>query len=95
MSRKQEKISFWRLLSQSIKDTKQRYRELKREAKDKAALLSSKSNWSMIETWIQKCNQNPDLRVTINLTDGTIINMTAYKPEPLSMDKLFDRVTIE
>jgi hypothetical protein len=49
----------------------------------------------MIETWIQKCNQNPDLRVTINLTDGTIINMTAYKPEPLSIDKLFDRVTIE
>ena len=92
---KQEKISFWRLLSQSIKDTKQRYKELKREARDKAALLSSKSNWSMIETWIQKCNDNPDLKVTINLIDGTIINMTAYKPEPLSMDKLFDRVTIE
>ena len=34
---KQEKISFWRLLSQSIKDTKQRYKELKREARDKAA----------------------------------------------------------
>lgn len=93
--KKQEKISFWRLLSQSIKDTKQRYKELKREARDKAALLSSKSNWSMIETWIQKCNDNPDLKVTINLIDGTIINMTAYKPEPLSMDKLFDRVTIE
>ena len=92
---KQEKISFWRLLSQSIKDTKQRYKELKREAKDKAALLSNKSNWSMIETWIQKCNQNPDLKVTINLTDGTIITMTAYKPEPVTMDKLFDRITIE
>ena len=93
--KKQEKISFWRLLSQSIKDTRQRYKELKREARDKAALLSSKSNWSMIEYWIQKCNENPDLKVTINLIDGTIINMTAYKPEPLSMDKLFDRVTIE
>ena len=95
MSRKQEKISFWRLLSQAIKDTKQHYKELKREARDKAALLSSKSNWSMIETWIQKCNDNPDLKVTINLIDGTIINITAYKPAPLSMDKLFDRVTIE
>ena len=95
MSRKQEKISFWRLLSQAIKDTKQHYKELKREARDKAALLSSKSNWSMIETWIQKCNQNPDLKVTINLTDGTIITMTAYKPEPVTMDKLFDRITIE
>lgn len=95
MSKKQEKISFWRLLSQAIKDTKQHYKELKREAKDKAALLSSKSNWSMIETWIQKCNNNPDLKVTINLTDGTIITMTAYKPEPVTMDKLFDRITIE
>ena len=90
-----EKISFWRLLSQAIRDTKQHYKELKREAKDKAALLSSKSNWSMIETWIQKCNQNPDLKVTINLTDGTIITMTAYKPEPVTMDKLFDRITVE
>ena len=90
-----EKISFWRLLSQAIRDTKQHYKELKREAKDKAALLSSKSNWSMIETWIQKCNQNPDLKVTINLTDGTIITMTAYKPEPVTMDKLLDRITIE
>ena len=93
--KKQEKISFWRLLSQAIKDTKQHYKELKREAKDKAALLNSKSNWSMIETWIQKCNQNPDLKVTINLTDGTIITMTAYKPEPVTMDKLLDRITIE
>ena len=93
--KKQEKISFWRLLSQAIKDTKQRYRELKREAKDKAALLSSKSNWSMIETWIQKCNKNPDLKVTINLTDGTIITMTSYKPEAPSINELLSSVTIE
>lgn len=93
--KEQEKISFWRLLSQAIKDTKQRYRDLKRDARDKAALLSSKSNWSMIETWIQKCNQNPDLKVTINLTDGTIINMTAYKPKAPSIDALLNNITIE
>jgi hypothetical protein len=93
--KQQEKISFWRLMRQSIKDTRQRYKELKREAKDKAALLSSKSNWSLIETYIQQCNKNPDLKVTINLTDGTIITMTAYKPEAPSINALLNDITIE
>lgn len=90
-----EKISFWRLLRQSIKDTKLRYRQLKQEARDKAELLSSKSNWSLIETYIQQCNQNPDLKVTINLTDGTIITMTAYRPKEPTINALLNDITIE
>ena len=49
----------------------------------------------MIETFIQQCNSNPDLKVTIRLLDGTTIIMTAYKPEKVSMNQILNEVTVE
>jgi hypothetical protein len=49
----------------------------------------------MIETFVQQCNQNPDLKVTIRLLDGTTIIMTAYKPERVSMNQMLNEITIE
>ena len=88
-------FSYFKMLRQAIKDTKEQYRKLKQEKLQKEALLSSKSNWSMVEYWIQQCNNNPDLNVTIRLLDGTVVHMNCYKPVKPSMDALLSNVTIE
>lgn len=48
------------------------------EQSEKNKLLSSKSNWNMIETFIKKCNDNPNLVVEIRLKDSTIIKLGTY-----------------
>lgn len=79
----------------ALREAKKTYDNKVWEAKEKNKLLSSKSNWSLIETFIQQCNKNPDLKVTVKLLDGTSIIMTAYKPERPSINQMLNDITVE
>ena len=54
------------------------YREKKAEEKLKRKLLSKKSDFHLLEQLIQKCNENPDLRIEVRLTDGTVLLLKTY-----------------
>lgn len=62
-----------------IKEALQFYKERKLEEKQKKTLLKHKMDFSLLEQFIQKCNENPDLRIDIHLLDGTLINMKCYQ----------------
>lgn len=57
------------------KKLKQYKQELVREKREKDQLLNAKTNWAALEQFIQRANENPDLRVDIELRDGTIIHL--------------------
>ena len=44
----------------------------------KEQLLNSKSDWSLLEKFIQEINFQPNLHVDIHLNDGTVINMRCF-----------------
>lgn len=54
------------------------YKERKREEKQKKTLIRHKMDFALLEQFVQKCNENPDLRIDIHLSDGTTINMKTY-----------------
>lgn len=94
-TKKNKKPSFWQIRRQALKEAKERYKAQIEDAINRRKLLNSHSDWSMIETFVQQCNQNPDLKVTIRLLDGTTIIMTAYKPERVSMNQMLNEITVE
>lgn len=53
--------------------------ECKKEEKLRKTLLNHKMDLGLLEQFIQKCNENPDLRIDIHLTDGTVLNMKCYQ----------------
>lgn len=66
-----------------IKEAFSFYKERKAEEKQKKRLLKKNMDMALLEQFIQKCNENPDLRIDIHLKDGTLINMKCYqKREP-------------
>lgn len=87
---KKEKISFWRIMFKAIKDAKQSYKISIQKELEKKALLSSKSDWSMIETLVKKCNDNPNLRVSVFLNDGTRIDMKTYEVQKQNISALIN-----
>jgi hypothetical protein len=79
----------------AFKEARQHYKAQMEESYNKHKLLNSHSDWSMIETFVQQCNNNPDLKVTIRLLDGTTIMMTAYKPQKPTIDQQLSDITVE
>lgn len=59
-------------IKQQLKEYKQ---QLLREKQERDQLLNSKTNWAALEQFIQRVNENPGLRVDIELRDGTIIHL--------------------
>lgn len=55
------------------------YKERKAEEKQRKTLIKRKMDFSLLEQFVQKCNENPDLRIDIHLLDGTVINMRCYQ----------------
>lgn len=55
------------------------YKERKAEERQKKTLIRNKMDFSLLEQFVQKCNENPDLRIDIHLSDGTVINMRCYQ----------------
>jgi len=61
------------------KDIKKQLKEYKQqlliEKREREQLINSKTNWAALEHFIQRCNENPDLRIDIELRDGTVIHL--------------------
>ena len=93
--KKNKTPSFWGIWWKALKEARTRYKAQMKEAYEKKKLLSSHSDWSMIETFVQQCNNNPDLKVTVRLLDGTTIMMTAYKPEKPTINQVLNDITVE
>lgn len=70
-----------------LKEAIQFYKDKKNEERQKIKLLSSKSDYHLLEQMIQKVNENPELRVEIFLNDGTRILLKTYE-EKLQKDYL-------
>lgn len=70
-----------------LKEAIQFYKNKKNEERQKRKLLSSKSDYHLLEQMIQKVNENPELRVEIFLNDGTRILLKTYE-EKLQKDYL-------
>ena len=79
----------------ALREARKTYTAQIREQVEKHKLLSSHSDWSLLEKYIQECNKNPNLKVTIRTLDGTTIIMTAYRPERVTMDSLLNDITVE
>ena len=62
----------------ALKEARQFYKEKKREEKLKKKLLSHKTDFHLLEQLIQKCNENPDLRIEVRLADGTVLLLKTY-----------------
>lgn len=63
-------------MEKTIKQQLKEYKEhLLREKKERDQLLNAKTNWAALEQFIQRVNENPGLRVDIELRDGTIIHL--------------------
>lgn len=59
-----------------IKKQLKEYKEkLLREKRERDQLLNNKTDWAALEQFIQRVNENPDLRVDIELRDGTVIHL--------------------
>lgn len=54
------------------------YKQRKAEEKQRKTLVRRKMDFTLLEQFVQKCNENPDLRIDIHLADGTVINMKTY-----------------
>lgn len=70
-----------------LKEAIQFYKDKKNEERQKRKLLSSKSDYHLLEQMIQRVNENPELRVEIFLNDGTRILLKTYE-EKLQKDYL-------
>lgn len=79
----------------ALREARKTYKAQIQEQVEKHRLLSSHSDWSLLEKYIQECNKNPNLKVTIRTLDGTTIIMTAYRPERVTMDSLLNDITVE
>jgi hypothetical protein len=65
-------------VSNAFKEARDFYKQKKREEKLKKKLLGKKSDWHLLEQLIQKCNDNPDLRIEVRLNDGTVLLLKTY-----------------
>ena len=61
-----------------FKETLAFYKERKAEEKLRKRLVRRNTDFAILEQFVQKCNENPDLRIDIHLSDGTVINMKTY-----------------
>jgi len=62
-----------------LKETLEFYKEKKLYEKQKKMLVKKALTLGILEQFIQKINDNPDLRVDIHMADGTFINMKTYQ----------------
>lgn len=74
-----------------IKKAIEYYKELKREEKEKKRLISSKTNFILLENLIQRCNENDRLKVTVFLKDGGRIELQTVQEKRKTMPR-FDGV---
>lgn len=62
----------------ALKEAREFYKQKKAEERLKKKLLGKRSDFHLLEQLIQKCNENPDLRIEVRLTDGTVLLLKTY-----------------
>lgn len=73
----------------TFKKVRLEYKIYLQEQREKKALLSAKSDFSLLEKLIQAVNKSPDLRVEVRLEDGTVLLLKTYKaPERKTASQL-------
>jgi hypothetical protein len=64
------------MMDKEIKKQLKEYKQqLLREKQEREQLFNNKTNWAALEQFIQRANENPNLRVDIQLRDGTVIHL--------------------
>ena len=64
------------MIDKEVKQQLKEYKEkLLRDKKEREQLLNNKTNWGALEQFIQRVNENPGLRVDVELRDGTVIHL--------------------
>lgn len=72
-------------MDKEIKNKLKEYKDqLLAEKKMRATLLNKDTDFGLLESFIQKANENPNLRVELHLRDGT----TVYIKTVSSVDKI-------
>lgn len=64
-----------KIIKQKLNEEKKR---LLSEKQLKDQLLSSKSDWSLLEKLVQQINLQPDLKIEVHLNDGTVLYLRCY-----------------
>ena len=90
MKKNRNKITFWSTMTKALKDGYNKYKSEMTKEVEKHRLLSSKSDWSMLESLIRKCNEDPNLKVEVTLYDGTKITMRSYEKVPMKDYELLE-----
>lgn len=68
---KKNRTGFFKILKKSYED----FKKFQLEEKKKEALLNEKMNYQFLEELVQKCNENPQLKIKITLRDGTVLDV--------------------
>lgn len=81
-----------RLLNKDIKNKIKKYTdELIFEEKKKRELLNKNIDYNFLQTLINKCNDNPDLAITIYFKSGDrMVLQTKHKETNYSADSSYD-----
>lgn len=58
---------------------KQAKTEIVEDMKRRQALINSKTDFAMLEQFIQSINANPDLKITFTTQDGTTVELKTTK----------------
>lgn len=75
----------------TFKKVRQEYKAQQQLLKQKHTLLSAKTDWALLQEFIQSVNNNPDLRIEVHLTDGTTFLLKNYKaPERHTASQLIN-----
>lgn len=62
-----------------IKETLQFYKERKKIEQQKKMLVKNSLTNGVFEEFMQRINDNPNLRVDVHFPDGTLLNMKVYE----------------
>lgn len=81
-----------RLLNKEIKNKIKKYTdELLYEEKKKQELLNTNIDYNFLQTLINKCNENPDLAITIYFKSGDrMVLQTKHKETNYSLEASYD-----
>lgn len=72
-----------------LKETINFYKERKKAEMIRKTLLNKKPDFQMLEDFIKKVNENPGLKITVYLNDGSRYELSTYSP---NMKRDYERI---